>query len=228
MAKTFSDFDKFGLEPFADELTNYLQVESNFVDENYVLSLNSGFGSGKSTFFEMWAHKFESSDNNVFKVVSINAWESDFQGDPLLVIVSYLLEVLSSKEDCRDIKSIKETTGKLSKFAFAVGNDVVQKFTGIDVIKAGRYAEPKRSKTETGLGHACFQLYRERINLFKELKGLLRKIAGDLEQSILIIIDELDRCKPNYAIEFLETIKHFFDIKGLIFVAPLTNLCVKC
>jgi hypothetical protein len=33
----------------------------------------------------------------------------------------------------------------------------------------------------------------------------------------LIIIDELDRCNPNYAIEFLETIKHFFDIKGLIF-----------
>jgi hypothetical protein len=219
MTKTFSGFDKFGLEPFADMLTNYLQVESNFVDESYVLSLNSGFGSGKSTFFEMWANKLTSSGDNVFKVVSINAWESDFQGDPLLAIVSYLLQVFPpSKGSKKDIESIKETTGKLCKFALSVGNDVVQKFTGIDVIKAGRYAEPEESKTETELGHACFQLYQERRKLFEKLKGLLRKITGDHGQSTLIIIDELDRCKPNYAIEFLETIKHFFDIKGLIFV----------
>ena len=38
------------------------------------------------------------------------------------------------------------------------------------------------------------------------------------EHSILVIIDELDRCRPNYAIEFLETIKHLFDIRGLVFV----------
>jgi len=40
----------------------------------------------------------------------------------------------------------------------------------------------------------------------------------EAKQPILIIADELDRCRPNYAIEFLETIKHIFDIKGLIFV----------
>lgn len=117
-----------------------------------------------------------------------------------------------------NIEAIKETTGKLSKFALSIGNDVVQKFTGIDVIKAGQYAEAKESKPETGLGHACFQLYQKRDELFKELKGLLHKLTGDIDKPVLIIIDELDRCKPDYAIEFLETIKHFFDIKGLIFV----------
>ena len=49
MTRTFSNFDKFGLEPFADKLTTYLDVESKFVDESFVLSLNSEFGSGKST-----------------------------------------------------------------------------------------------------------------------------------------------------------------------------------
>ncbi len=213
MTKTFSNFDKFGLEPFADELTRYLQVEFKFVDESFVLSLNSEFGSGKSTFFEMWANKLKSS--NTFKVVYINAWNSDYQGDPLLAIVSYLLDVLPSG---KNMEPIKETAGELCKFALSVGNDVVQRFTGIDVIKAGQYAESDKDTSKAKLGHACFKLYHERHKLFEKLKTLLRDITNKSDLPILLIIDELDRCRPNYAIEFLETIKHFFDISGLVFV----------
>jgi hypothetical protein len=220
MTKTFSNFDKFGLESFADDLTRYLQVESKFVDESYVLSLNSEFGSGKSTFFEMWIDKLKSSDNT-FEVVYINALESDFQGDPLLAIVSSLLDRLQSS---KDIEPIKETAGKLCKFALSVGNDVVQRFTGVDVIKAGQYAESKDGIAKPGIGHACFELYQERHNLFEKLRTLLRDLAHKSEHSILIIVDELDRCRPNYAIEFLETIKHFFDISGLIFVIGVDKI----
>ncbi|MFH1369966.1 MAG: P-loop NTPase fold protein [Planctomycetota bacterium] len=214
MTKTFSDFDKYGLEPFADQLTAYLKVESQFVEESFVLSLNSEFGSGKSTFFEMWANKLGAADAP-FKVVYINAWESDFQGDPLLAIVSYLLDILKPS---KNTETIKETAGKLGKFALCIGNDVVQRFTGVDVIKAGQYAESTDGIAKPEIGHACFQLYQERQKLFEELKTLLRDLTEKSENSILVIIDELDRCRPNYAIEFLETIKHFFDISGLIFV----------
>ena len=214
MNKTFLNFDKFGLVSFADDLTVYLQVESKFVDGSFVLSLNSEFGSGKSTFFEMWADKLRSDDNK-FEVVPINAWESDFQGDPLLAIVSHLLNCLKPSDN---VKSIKETTEKLCKFAMSVASDVVQKFTGIDGMKAGQYAESKNGIAKPEIGCSCFELYNERHKLFENLKTLLRNLTCEPERSILIIVDELDRCRPNYAIEFLETIKHFFDIKGLIFV----------
>jgi len=213
MTRTFSNFDKFGLESFADDLTTFLQVESKFVDESYVLSLNSEFGSGKSIFFEMWDEKLKSA--NMFKVVYINAWESDFQGDPLLAIVSHLLNIMKTSKNA---EPIKETTGKLCKFALSVENDVVQKVTGIDFIRAGQYAEPEDGTAKTELGHACFKLYQERHELFEKLKTLLRSLTKETEHPILVIIDELDRCRPNYAIEFLETIKHLFDISGLVFV----------
>jgi len=217
MTKTFSNFDKFGLESFADKLTTYLQVESKFVDESFVLSLNSEFGSGKSTFFEMWADKLKSSDNT-FKVVYINAWESDFQGDSLLAIVSCLLNILQPIGESEDVKTIKETAGKLGKFALSIGNDVVQKFIGINIITAGQYAESKDGIAKPKYGYACFQLYKERCELFEKLKTLLRSFTTKSQCPTLVIIDELDRCRPNYSIEFLETIKHFFDITGLIFV----------
>lgn len=216
-SKTFSNFDKFGLESFADQLTRYLQVEAKFVDGSFVLSLNSEFGSGKSTFLEMWSNKLRSADYGL-EVVYLNAGESDFQGDPLLAIVSALMDVLKSKKTSKDIEQIKETAGKLCKFALSIGNDVVQRFTGIDVIKAGQYAESKDTKAKPELGHACFQLYQERQKLFTKLRNLLRDLALESEHSVLVLVDELDRCRPTYAIEFLETIKHFFDISGLIFV----------
>jgi nucleoside-triphosphatase THEP1 len=192
-------------------------VEPKFVDESFVLSLNSEFGSGKSTFFEMWANKLE-SDGNTFKVVYLNAWESDFQGDPLLAIVSCLLNLLQPAGESEEVKKIKETAGKLGKFALSVGNDIVQKFIGINIIKAGQYAESKDGIAKSKSGYACFQLYKERCELFEKLKTMLSSLTTKSEHPILIIVDELDRCEPNYAIEFLETIKHFFDIKGLIFV----------
>jgi hypothetical protein len=40
----------------------------------------------------------------------------------------------------------------------------------------------------------------------------------ELAYPAFIFIDELDRCRPSYAVEMLETIKHIFDIKGIVFV----------
>ena len=215
--KTFDSFDKFDLKQFAVQLTKYLKVEAGLLKEgSFVLSLNSEFGSGKTTFFEMWQAKLQKEKSA--NVVLLNSWQSDFHGDALLAIISELLKSIGSKGNEDTKESIKENAGKLSKFALSIGNDIVSKFTGIDVIKAGERAESGKSKPEDTLGHACFEIYHERQNIFDELKFKLTELTEKSKEPIIIIIDELDRCRPTYAIEFLETIKHFFDIKGLIFV----------
>lgn len=43
-------------------------------------------------------------------------------------------------------------------------------------------------------------------------------VDGDLADDQLIFIDELDRCKPDYAIRLLERIKHYFDDERITFV----------
>lgn len=39
----------------------------------------------------------------------------------------------------------------------------------------------------------------------------------------MIIVDELDRCKPTFAIEFLEKLKHIFDVDNLVFVTFINH-----
>jgi hypothetical protein len=217
MELTFKDFDKLGLEPFADKLTTYLITEAKFVSGSYVLSLNSEFGSGKTTFLQMWANKLNAT-KDAPDVVYVNAWESDFHSDPLPAIICALLDGLQDKKTEERLKAIKETTGKLCRFTLAVGNDMVRKVTGIDFIKAGQYAEPETGEGKAEVGRACFELYRERQRLVVSLRSSLTELASQSENPIFILVDELDRCRPTYAVEFLETVKHLFDIRQLVFV----------
>lgn len=69
---------------------------------------------------------------------------------------------------------------------------------------------------------ADHETVRQSIRTFKENMGkLLKFIDKDIQSKKLpmfVFIDELDRCRPSYAIELLENIKHIFDIPGIIFV----------
>jgi predicted KAP-like P-loop ATPase len=83
------------LKTFADELESFINVEHRYVEGSLVLSLNAPFGSGKSTFLDLWSNRFASStDENKPTIVRINAWEDDYCGDALVSIVSALIDAL--------------------------------------------------------------------------------------------------------------------------------------
>ena len=59
----------------------------------------------------------------------------------------------------------------------------------------------------------------------KEIEQTLRYLAdnGEVELPMFVFIDELDRCRPMFAVELLEGLKHIFNIPGLCFVVA-TNI----
>jgi len=46
---------------------------------------------------------------------------------------------------------------------------------------------------------------------------------GHGQKPIVVLVDELDRCRPDYAIELLERIKHLFSVNGYVFVFALAR-----
>ena len=63
-----------------------------------------------------------------------------------------------------------------------------------------------------------FDKQKKSIEQFKELiTEALGALSND-QKNLIIFIDELDRCRPTYAIELLERIKHLFSIERLVFV----------
>jgi KAP family P-loop domain len=90
---TTFDKDLLDLRPFTERLERFIEIERQFIEGSLVVALSSRFGSGKTTFFQMWKADLESrrEEQNTPLVISLNAWESDYYGDPLFAIISGLV-----------------------------------------------------------------------------------------------------------------------------------------
>ena len=217
---TTFDNDLLELRPFAERLQRFIDIERQFVDDSLVIALSSKFGSGKTTFFQMWKSDLENHQKNskITMVISLNAWESDYYGDPLFAIISGLVDRLREFGD--NAESIVGAVKDLGWFATAIGGQIVQKFTGIDAVSAGALTEEKKAKRDvfSKLPEDTFSAYRNRKDAMNNLKEAIQKHVSSSAPRVLFLVDELDRCRPDYAIAYLETIKHIFNVKGAVFI----------
>ncbi|MYF78794.1 MAG: hypothetical protein F4180_02560 [Chloroflexi bacterium] len=64
--------------------------------------------------------------------------------------------------------------------------------------------------------------YRTQLKTKREIRNRLTDMAAlvrkESDRPLVFIIDELDRCRPTFAIELLERVKHIFDVPNIVFV----------
>lgn len=142
---TFED-DLIGLKELATRLEKFIAVEQNYVEGSLVISLNSKYGSGKTSFLQMWKSSLENAENKNEKplLISLNAWESDYYGDPLFAIVSALVNC--TQKEGEPTQKLLNAAKDLGWFATAIGGQIVNKLTGVDAVAAGDLAEKKSKK----------------------------------------------------------------------------------
>ena len=222
--KTFDKFDKFNRKPFAEQLTIAVSSFWQFEESAYVLSLNAPFGSGKTTFLEMWQEQLKSEN---FAVININAWKCDFDEEPIMPIVAALLEFLEKNSSRGKNDKAKEEVIDRLKIGLAtimlLGNKYIEHKTGINLKELAEDAV-SLSEDETNkikeIGHELYTGYGFKQKAYWKLETALKAYANEEieKQPLFIFVDELDRVRPNYAVEFLEAIKHIFSVKGVCFV----------
>jgi hypothetical protein len=98
----------------------------------------------------------------------------------------------------------------------------VSSLTGIDPIAAAEFAQEKKEGRQSNRPDFV-NLYEERTKSLRNLKQTLRDIFGGDDPKVFVFVDELDRCRPDFAISYLETIKHIFDIHGLVFILAVDS-----
>jgi hypothetical protein len=223
---TFEANDRLRLKPFSEKLEAYLMVEHDFVEGSLVVSLNAPFGGGKSTFLSMWKSDLDKRRENNDpppKAIIVNAWESDYCGEPLLSIINGLITAIkedgSAKKE-KEVSRLHEAAKDVGWFFTGIANNLASKWIGIDPAAAGKFAEEKKGERKLNIPD-FISLYEERTKALGHLKGTLKDIFGGESPKAFIFIDELDRCRPDYAIHYLETIKHVFDIHGLVFLLAI-------
>src|SRR5690554_3950746 len=74
---------KLNRKQYASILTDIVSIYS----DGFVLAINNEWGTGKTTFVKMWQQYLKNKD---FQTVYFNAWENDFDRNPLIAILSEL------------------------------------------------------------------------------------------------------------------------------------------
>lgn len=228
---SFENTDKLQLSGFCERLQRYVMVESDFVEDSLVISLDAEFGAGKTTFLKMWVTRLleerakKTSEGFSPMPIMLNAWESDYAGDPLVAILGDLTEALEKWEG----GDKPSNSDKLKKAAVEAAKDIgwfgiglADALTGEAATKAGKFAEKQKLERKTKTPD-FIQLYQDRKAALKNLRAELSAAFGGYSPKVIVIVDELDRCRPDYAVSYLETIKHVFDVKGMVFVLALNR-----
>lgn len=187
-----------------------------------VLSINAPWGQGKTTFLEMLHADLL---NNECKSIYFSAWETDFATDPLLAFLGEMNQSLGTYIHGDENKSVAwENTKKASKHILKRAIPVAIKLGSAGLIDADKILEAEASKLLEGLSKDAIEEYsksKEAIATFKENIGKVLIDENGVISKLYIFVDELDRCRPTYAIELLERIKHILDIEGLVFILAL-------
>lgn len=214
--------DSLGMEDYCRSLEEYLKIEHEFTEGSLVASLNARFGQGKSSLLKMWEndlHERREKEPQTALVINLNAWDSDYYGEPLIPIISELVDSITEHLPDRDSskEQLIEKAKDVAWFFAGLANSAIP----LDAFGAGDIVEQKKKAREgqkEAIRPDMLDDYRKRKDAILHLKRLLKETIGGDQPKAFVFIDELDRCRPDYAVSYLETIKHVFDIHGLVFV----------
>lgn len=214
--------------PFEDDLLKRKEIAENLVNiiKNtkgpFVFNINSPYGCGKTFFLKRLKVLLQS--HNIAGIL-YNSWESDWCDSPLTAIAQEIIEELGNLPGAKSelLEKTKETVAKTALPAVKAAAESLIRLTcppaGLILDAAGKALE--NGKESNSPLEAYSALKREKENFKKTLCRTLK------ERPLAIIIDELDRCRPDYAVKTLETIKHFFNIPNIIFILGMDPLQIE-
>ncbi|MNY93355.1 KAP family P-loop domain protein [compost metagenome] len=225
--------DFWGREALADRLTDHVSR----IIVGATIAIDAEWGAGKSWFVNNWKAKLE---KDKFKVIYLNAFNQDYIDDPFLTISMEIANCLKTEED--DLSAVKEKIGDAYR-AILPNLPMLLWYLTTSLAGMGAIAKPIADIIETlkdtgKLGEEAGKLLNEKLqehlstqveNYDKEKKSLeyfkeaLAAVTSKLDTPLVFIVDELDRCKPEFAIRLIERIKHFFDIPKVVFILAVNK-----
>ena len=238
---TFDTQDEFKRKPIAE---NIIRLLTSDIDLSPMV-IDGGWGTGKTEFCQKLIRLMQQQHPD-YQPVYIDAFRSDHSGEPLLALLAEIIKACTpedtGEQPSEQRKNITRKVAKAAGFVMktvakaAVGHVLKQNTDDLaeglqQIINDGQDAD---SLTETVTDAAATiashtidatveALLKEQIEAEKNLetlKACLKELAAD--KPIILFIDELDRCRPDYAVDMLEVIKHVFDVEN-VKVVLVTN-----
>ncbi|WP_174991045.1 KAP family P-loop NTPase fold protein [Pandoraea anapnoica] len=212
--------DRLGL---AEHLTRYICRLKN----GAVIGIDGPWGSGKSWFARNWRDRLRSQG---FKVAYIDAFQDDYTDDPFTLVASEInLLIKSSGNDGeKRARAFVEKAARVATVIAPAAGKIAINAVGKVLGTTGNLSDVGQdiaTAIADSSGGSAEQWIRKKIEGYVEDKRSLAEFQNDLrefsklsDKPVIVMVDELDRCRPDFAVGLIERIKHLFDVENLVFV----------
>lgn len=205
------------------ELNSFCHLLSNHNSINSI-ALDGRWGSGKTFFVKQCAllinaknslsnidkdiaesilkvakqsNSFEGLTDNKLLAVYFDAWENDSNEDPVLALIYRIVQQLDLKTDGFDLNHLAHILG-------TIGDAI----TGRPITTVFECLNEKNILDEI----------RKHEDLETTIKKFFEEVLFEKAEQLIIFVDELDRCRPSYAVQLLERVEHYFINDRITFV----------
>ena len=179
-------------------------------------ALNGAWGVGKTFVLNrLMKQLFDYQDGEKFFVFHYNCWQYDYYEEPLIAIVAAMLDSVD-KENHLFSQSLREQAQKGLDFAKPVlkkiAKDFIQKKVGVDITDLitffNNYADTVEGVEKQKADANDYDKYYSFKKAIQSARDGLEELAK--ERTVVVVVDELDRCLPDYAIKVMERLHHLF------------------
>ena len=204
-------------------LNNFAKMINN-IDDNVVISVDGKWGSGKTFFIKQLLYIIKNHNdinkgnilfggikdyieiNEKYLCMYYNSWENDYHNDPIESMMHHILNSFPQQKEISP--EIKENINKYLHIIFK---------NLINIMSNGVMNEKVFESYKT------YDYFIKDISSIEEKKKAFQSLINDIlsindKKRLLIVVDEIDRCNPSYAVRLLEVIKHYFSSENITIV----------
>lgn len=225
-----------GDTPFQNDLFNRGALAASltsFIDrgkDGCVIGLDAPWGEGKTWFGRNWQAKL---DADGYQTIYLDAFEQDYSEDPFTVLAAEILQALAAKSDKSNLEKLRAASVKLGKTLLPAAAKIsintvgklllgTQDLAGEVTDAIGKLDEKIADAAEKYIAARLSQSDAEKKSV-AGFRAALTEFAAAQDKPVVFFIDELDRCRPDFAVRIVERVKHFFDVPNLVFVLLLNR-----
>lgn len=211
--------DYLNRQNFINTIYQYIINNVNTYSKPICFGIDGEWGQGKTWIVDKLEKKLKGEnifiDESLNKpnlekyfVFKYNAWELDYYEDPLIAILVTLVEQLNKIDIVRLDKTLEEVVKTSIKILINLCGKISKKVLGVDVVESVTEIA-KQAKNFNDLSK--IKNNTSKSTLTEDINNLLIVLNNLSEyKPIVFLVDEIDRCLPEYAIKTLERLHHIF------------------
>ncbi|MHC9060048.1 KAP family P-loop NTPase fold protein [Pantoea sp. y20] len=214
-----------------DFYAQILRIIKKSPDSNPVLALDDNWGNGKTTFVQMMHSQLKIDEKESLNVIYFDSFENDYLTDPFISLTAQIYSMIEREDGTLEKfgKKFINASKKVGATILTGGMRIAISTATAGLIDSGTAGQISKAVIDKATDNAEAYVEKKIKSADEEkanityFKNLLEEIHTDSNKKTVFIIDELDRARPDYALDLLEKIKHLFSVEGVIFLLVMNR-----